>query len=262
MNTLRKWILVAAMSFCASAFANTYTSDLSDLWWNENEAGWGVNVNHQREVVFLTFFIYGADGRGSWYTGQASHTGQDARGALIFSGSMYAFSGPSNGTVFNPGSVVGRTAGTMTFTAFLDSATLSYTIDGVVVNKFVTRQTFRNNDFSGSYMGAIKQIQSGCLLPGGNGDTNSSIEFTVTNTINTFAMAVKKSDGGSCTYSGDYVQTGRLGRSNGTYTCTNGAVGKYDMFELEANIQGFLGRYFANDNLCDAVSGRFAAMRK
>lgn len=251
------------MSFCASAFANTYTTDLSDLWWNENESGWGVNVNHQREVVFLTFFIYGADGRGSWYTGQATNTGQDSRGALIFTGGMYEFSGPANGTPFKSTSVVGRNAGTMTFTAFLDSATLTYTIDGVSVNKFVTRQTFRNNDLSGEYMGAIKRNQSGCLNTTANGDINSSVEFTVTNTATTFSMTLRKPVGGTCTYTGNYVQTGRLGRSTGTYTCTEGAArGAYDFFELEANIQGFLGRFFANDNLCDSVSGRFAAMRK
>lgn len=261
MNTLRKWILIAAMSFCASAFANTYTSDLSDLWWNENEAGWGVNVNHQREVVFLTFFVYGGDGRGTWYTGQASHTGQDSRGALIFTGGMYTFSGPSNGTPFNPASVKGRSAGTVTFTAFLDNATLTYTIDGVVVNKVVTRQTFRNNDLSGAYMGAIKHYQSACVAPYINGEFNTSVEFNVTNTANTLAMTVRKPDGNICSYTGDYTQTGRLGRSQGSFTCTGGLTGTYDAFELEANVSGFLGRFFENGNLCDAA-GRFAAMRK
>lgn len=261
MNTLRKWVLIAAMSFCASALANTYTSDLSDLWWNESEAGWGVNVNHQREVIFLTFFVYGADGRGTWYTGQASHTGQDSRGALIFTGGVYTFSGPSNGTPFNPANVKGRSAGTVTFTAFLDSATLTYTIDGVVTNKVVTRQTFRNNDLSGAYMGAIKQIQSACVAPHIDGEFNSSVEFTVTNTANTFAMAVRKPDASTCSYTGDYTQTGRLGRSQGSFTCTSGLTGTYDAFELEANVSGFLGRFFENGNLCD-TAGRFAAMRK
>ena len=262
MNTLRKWILIAVMSFCASAFANTYTSDLSDLWWNENESGWGVNVNHQREIVFLTFFVYGADGKGTWYTGQASHTGQDSRGALIFTGGVYEFSGPPNGTVFNAASVTGRSAGTVTFTAFLDSATLTYTVNGLVVNKVLTRQTFRNNDLSGVYMGAIKEIQSGCVFPKTNGDVNSNIDIAVVNTATTFSMTTRKSDNSTCNYDGNYTQNGRLGRSTGTYTCSNGATGKYDAFELEANIQGFLGRFFNSDSICDSVIGRLAVMRK
>ncbi len=261
MNTLKKYILFAAMFFCASSFANTYTSDLSDLWWNEKEAGWGVNVNHQREIVFLTFFVYGADGRGTWYTGQASLTGQDSRGANIFTGGMYTFSGPTDGTPFNPANVVSRNAGTVTFTAFLDNATLTYTINGVAVDKVVTRQTFRNNDLSGGYVGAIKEIKYGCQSPTSNGESNSNVEFNVTNTATTFSMTARKLDGSVCSYTGNYVQNGRLGRSQGTYSCPAGVTGTYDAFELEGNMQGMLGRYFTNGSVCDS-SGRFAAMRK
>lgn len=262
MNTLRKWVLIVAMSFCGSAFANTVTSDLSDTWWNESEPGWGVNVNHQREVVFLTFFVYGADGRVSWYTGQTTNVGQNSQGALIFTGGMYEFSGPWYGAAFNPANVSGRNAGTVTFTAFLDSAILSYTIDGVVVYKVVTRQTFRQNDLSGAYMGGIKQIQSGCKSASANGESNNSVELNVSNTATTFSMTARKADGSVCSYVGNYTQTGRLGRSQGTYTCPGGVSGKYDAFELEASIQSFSGRYISSDNVCDTITGRFAGMRK
>lgn len=263
MSTIRKWILIAAMIFCTTAFANTYTSDFSDLWWNENEPGWGVNVNHQREMVFLTFFIYGKDGRVLWYTGQASHVGQTPQGALVFTGGMYEFTGGSwFAGVYNAANVSGRSAGTVSFTAYLDSATLAYTIDGMSVTKVVTRQTFRNNDLSGGYAGQIKQVRSGCKTPYTNGDINSNVELNVTTTANTFLMTVRNPDSSVCTYSGNYVQNGRLGRSQGTYTCPGGVTGKYDAFELEANTQGYLGRYFAGDNFCSSVTGRFAAMRK
>ena len=87
-------MLTAAISFCAPSFANTLTADLSDLWYDEKESGWGVNVTQQREVIFMTFFIYGADGRAAWYTGQTTQTGQNSQGALIFSGQMFEFRGP------------------------------------------------------------------------------------------------------------------------------------------------------------------------
>ena len=262
MNTLKKWILVATMFFCVSSFANTFTSDLSDIWWNENEPGWGVTVTHQREIVFLTFFVYAADGRASWYTGQAAVVGQDSRGALIFKGDMYQFTGPAYTTAFNPADVRSRSAGTMTFTAFLDAATLSYTVDGVAIYKSLTRQTFRTNDASGEYVGAIKQIQSVCKSPYVNGDTNHNADISVTNTASTFTMTVRQPDGKTCSYAGDYAQTGRMGRSQGTYTCSGGLSGKYDAFEIDASIQSVSGRYFASDNYCDSVTGRFAAMRK
>lgn len=262
MNILKKWILVAAMSLSAAAFANTFTSDLSDIWWNENESGWGVTVTHQREVLFLTFFVYGADGRASWYTGQATNVGQDSRGALIFKGDMYQFTGPAFGPTFNAAAVTSRSAGTLTFTTFLDAATLSFTLDGVVINKTLTRQTFRNNDASGEYVGAIKQIQSQCRAPYSNGDFNRNTEFTINNTATTFAMTARLPDGNVCSYAGNYTQTGRLGRSQGTYTCGGGLSGTYDIFELEANMQAFSGRYLARDNFCDVVVGRFGAMKK
>ena len=262
MNILKKCFLIAAMLFCSTTFANTYTSDLSDLWWNENEPGWGINVNHQREVVFLTFFVYGKDGRVSWFTGQASHAGQTPQGALIFTGGMYEFSGGTwFGAAFNPANVTGRSAGTVSFTAYLDRATLSYTIDGVAVNKVVTRQTFRNNDLSGAYMGAIKQIKSGCIAPAVSGETNSNAEISVNNTSTTLSMTIRQANGNSCSYAGNYSQNGRLGRSQGSYSCTGGVNGTYDAFELDANVQHFSGRFISSDNSCDTV-GRFAAMRK
>lgn len=262
MNKMRKWILVLAMGFCTSLFANTFTADLSDLWFNEKESGWGVNVTHQREILFLTFFIYGTDGRASWYTGQAALVGQNTQGALVFSGGTYEFTGPYFGNFFNPAVVNGRSVGTVTFTAFLDSATLSYTIDGVAVTKLVTRQTFRNNDMTGQYTGAIKQVQSGCQAPSINGDVNSSTDFSVSHTASGFSMTVRQPDGSFCSYAGSYTQNGRLGRSQGTYSCPNGLKGNYDAFEIEAGVLGFTGRFLANNNFCDSVNGRFAAMRK
>ena len=262
MNTLKKWILVVLMSFCASSFANTFTADLSDLWFNTNESGWGVNVTHQREIIFLTFFIYGTDGRASWYTGQASFQGENTQGALVFNGDMFQFTGPYFGNFFNTTQVNGRKVGSVTFTAFLDLATLSYSIDGVTVNKVVTRQTFRNNDLSGQYTGAIKRSQSQCRPPQVNGEVNNATEFSVTHSATSFSMTVRQPDSTVCTYFGSYTQNGRLGRSQGNFNCPTGEQGTYDAFELEANLQGFLGRYTATSNYCDTTTGRFAAMRK
>jgi hypothetical protein len=262
MNKFRKWFLIAAMSFCASAFANTFTADLSDLWFNERESGWGVNVTHQREILFLTFFIYGSDGRAHWYTGQLAQLGQDSQGAVVYSGTMYEFTGPYFANFFNPALLTARSVGTVTFTAFLDLATLSYTVDGVSVTKSVTRQTFRGNDITGQYQGAIKQIQSGCQLPYVNGDFNNATELSVSHTGTNLIMSSRLADGTVCSYSGNYTQSGRIGRSQGNYSCAGGLAGTYDIFEIQANTQGFTARYNANNNNCGSVSGRIGAMRK
>ena len=237
-------------------------SDYSDLWWNANESGWGVSISHQREVVFLAFYVYGTDGKPTWYVGQGAYASVNAQGAQIFTGSMYQTNGPWFGTTFNPNAVTTRLVGSLTFSAFLDAATMTYSVDGVSVTKSLTRQTYRNNDLSGEYLGAIKSIQSGCRAPYTNGNFNSPVTVSVSNSASTFFMTMRQPDGSSCNYSGNYTQGGRLGRSQGTYLCTTGAFGNYNAIEIEANISGFTGRYTANDNYCSVVSGRFAAMRQ
>lgn len=255
-------LLLSFLVLANSAFANTFMSDYSDLWWNANESGWGVTVSHQREVIFLAFFVYGTDGKPTWLVGQGAYSIKNAQGQQVFTGSMYQTSGPWFGTTFNPNSVTNRLVGSLTFSAFLDGATLTYSIDGVSVTKALTRQTYRNNDLTGEYMGAIKSIQTGCRAPYTNGNFNSAVTVSVTNFSTTFFMTMRKPDGSSCTYSGSYTQGGRLGSSYGSYSCTTGAFGNYDAFEIEANISGFIGRYTASDNFCSSVSGRFAAMKQ
>ena len=54
-----------ALAIAGAAQATTHSTDYTDLWWNSPDAsedGWGVNVVQQGDIVFATFFIYGADG--------------------------------------------------------------------------------------------------------------------------------------------------------------------------------------------------------
>src|SRR4029077_19170889 len=36
------------------------------LWWNAAESGWGINVNHQGNIVFATLFTYDDSGAPLW----------------------------------------------------------------------------------------------------------------------------------------------------------------------------------------------------
>lgn len=258
---MKKWL--CALLFVASpSFANTFSSDFSDLWWNANESGWGVTVTQQQEVVFLTFFVYGVDGRPVWYTGQGSYASVSAQGGFVFTGQMYQTTGPWLGSLFNTNQVTNRPVGTLTFTAFLYSATLAYTIDGVTVNKSLTRQTFRNNSLAGEYMGTIKSVQSGCRAPFPNGDFNRYIDVSISHFGSTVAMTIRETDGSFCNYSGNYTQGGKLGRSQGTTTCSSGATGTYDAIEIEAGISGLIARFNSSNNFCTSVSGRLTLMKK
>ena len=45
-----------------AAHANNY----QDLWWNPSESGWGINIAQQGDVMFATWFIYGASRQPTW----------------------------------------------------------------------------------------------------------------------------------------------------------------------------------------------------
>jgi hypothetical protein len=120
----------------SSAAASNYTA----LWWNAAESGWGINVNHQGDIVFATLFTYDASGNPMWLvmSGGARQFGE------TFSGPLYRTTGPAFNanpfTPIGPGNVT--PVGTMTFTFSGDSATLSYVVNGVTVNKFIQKQVF------------------------------------------------------------------------------------------------------------------------
>src|SRR5258707_15859904 len=63
----------------------------SDLWWNSAESGWGVNImHHGTGPLFATWFVYGADGKATWYVvpgGRWTAYGE-------FRGSIYKTTGP------------------------------------------------------------------------------------------------------------------------------------------------------------------------
>lgn len=41
-------------------------TNYSDLWWNRREAGWGLTVAHQGNVIFLLWYTYDDAGRDQW----------------------------------------------------------------------------------------------------------------------------------------------------------------------------------------------------
>ena len=115
-----------------------------DLWWRSpagSESGWGVNITHQGDIVFATWFTYGADGRGMWLV--MPNGAKTAAGT--YSGALYRTTGPAfNATPWT--GTVGVTqvgAGTFTFSD-ANNGTFAYTVDGIVQSKAITRQVYSN----------------------------------------------------------------------------------------------------------------------
>lgn len=116
-------------------------ANFQDLWWatGGTEAGWGVNLTHQGEVIFATWFTYDADGKPLWLSATAPQTAP-----RVYAGQLVRSTGPSFAAVpFDPAAVSRTTVGAATF-AFTNGneGTFTYTVNGVTQVKPITRVLF------------------------------------------------------------------------------------------------------------------------
>jgi hypothetical protein len=65
--------------------------DHSDIWWNPDESGWGMNVaQHADGQLYAMWFLYAADGSPAWYV----MPGGRWTSAREFDGDVYRATGP------------------------------------------------------------------------------------------------------------------------------------------------------------------------
>ena len=112
------------------------------LWWNApagSESGWGLNIAHQRDTIFATWFTYDATGKAWWLSMTAPLIAGN-----VYSGTLYETHGPPfNAIPFNPALVIPTPVGTGTLTfADTSNGTFAYTVNGVTQTKSITRQVF------------------------------------------------------------------------------------------------------------------------
>jgi hypothetical protein len=255
------FFLVAAIYSLTAAAGNSVSTDHTDLWWNANESGEGFNVVDQSSVLFMTFFVYGPDGKAIWYVAPDLEYVPTTNPAA-YSGALYQTTGPWFGQTFNPSAVGARQVGTATFNVvFIEQATLTYSVDGVVVTKSLRRQTWRTNDPSGDYYGGIVGTFSNCAAGFANGHTEQLGDIAVT--LSGSQVTITTTGNGTvCNYFGTYSQDGHMGSvNNGTLSCTDGTIGTFSAFEIETSISGITGRTSSSSNVC-TFSGRFGGVRR
>lgn len=115
-------------------------TNYQDLWWTAAERGWGLNVAHQGDVIFATWFTYGTDGQPMWLVAP------DARrtGPGVYTGSVYQTTGRRPEDVTDiPTRLTATNIGTMTL-AFADGehGTFTYNVFGTAGAKQITRNVF------------------------------------------------------------------------------------------------------------------------
>lgn len=118
------------------------TPNYSGLWWRSpagSESGWGINVAHQGDVIFLTWFTYSDNGSALWVSMTAFKVSDGN-----YSGTIYRTTGPPLSVpVFDPGTVTRVAVGTGNLTFFdPNNGFFNYTMNGVTQTKPITRQVF------------------------------------------------------------------------------------------------------------------------
>lgn len=117
----------------------TTATNYTDIWWNPSESGWGINLTHQSDTIYATWFTYDASGKPWWLVATMKPDGAGG-----YSGSVSTIDGPPFSTVpWDQSRLKPTNVGTMT-ARFTDGnhANLAYTVNGVAQTKAVTRQVF------------------------------------------------------------------------------------------------------------------------
>jgi hypothetical protein len=246
MKKLLGSAMLCLMLVSLTARGSVASIDNSDLWGNPNESGWGLQLVQRADVIFATLFVYDSGHAPVWYSAtlQLSSHDPDLSAPGLWTGDLVQASGPSFGTVpFNPASVQRTTVGTMTFSALSDhDGTLTYSVNGVVVNKALTRTTLKNDNYSGDYSGILFYASEGCPDVKDRGLHWSRIEFEISQDVGSMTM-LSQEEGGApvCTSNGNYTQYGQFGSSRQvTSSCSDGShAGNVTLFyEMNATFTG------------------------
>src|SRR3954468_7156918 len=89
MRSLACLLAAALLAAALPVRATPQSRNATDLWFNVNEAGWGLNLIHQGDTIFASLFVYGPDGQPRWYYASGL-TGDGSS----YSGTLYENTGP------------------------------------------------------------------------------------------------------------------------------------------------------------------------
>ena len=87
---------------------------------------------------------------------------------------------------------------------------------------------------------------TGCANPAFNNGTVETIGIlNVTQNGQAITLQTVNTSGGACSYPGTLSQAGQMGSISGSYVCTDGESGSFQIVEMQVNITGLTGRFAA-----------------
>ena len=125
------------LAFAASTFAAGDELTYQGLWWVTGgaESGWGIDLAHQGDQIFATWFTYDTTGKTWWLSMLATRTTPTG---TTYTGTIYVDSGPPFNNYVGAGAPNAVGSGTLTF-ADLSNGNFAYSVNGVRQSKAITR---------------------------------------------------------------------------------------------------------------------------
>jgi len=112
------------------------------LWWNApggSQAGWGIELAHQGETIYASWFTHDLTGRSWWLVMSARRRADNA-----YTGTLFEMRGPPLAAeVFNPADVISTPVGSGTL-KFSDpgNGTFDYTVKGIRQTRTIAKAVF------------------------------------------------------------------------------------------------------------------------
>lgn len=235
----------------------------TDLWYNPQQSGWGMNVVQQLETAFVTLFVYGPDGKPTWYVAPDAHVIAYTSGGLpLFSGPLYKTEGPWHGGPFDPTKVKVTPVGSISLEALAaDRMRVHYSAEGAAnIVREVVRQTWQVPMVAANYAAQfiLRQANPG-QAPYGTHVYQADV------LVHFDAEAFIRVDdplGVRCEFRGPYTQTGKLAQVSGSFNCNAGdsTEGSFEITDFEVTDHGVTG-YLRTWSTTTWAWGRFAAAR-
>ncbi len=259
MRSLRQLVAVIVLAIAPLAGATSWSTDISDLWWNPDESGWGMQIVQTYDTAFVTIYVYRPDRSPVWYS--ATIKGPIAN----LTGDLYETSGPWFGGPFSPSGVGVRKVGTFRFqSTSIADANVTYTVDGTPVTKAVERQILVNENNNGLFRGAMNAlpVNANCGLYTTGRGLAGEVQISQPNRGRAMALTLRVGTE-SCTMTdGDYLQFGRFGDVYGTFACASGDRGTLSVYEMQAGYDTFTARFEYKSTVTGCtLDGDFAGVR-
>jgi hypothetical protein len=212
----------AALALCL-ALPNAFAfKDYQDWWWDAAQSGMGFNIGQQGSTVFVMWFLYGDDGKGTFLqlSGAMSDDG-------FLQGTLYQSTGPVPGPAYNAANVRNTAVGTgsIRFNSEHD-AVFTYSYGGKTGSINLQRFTFKYLDITGTRIFAAAGQTSSCSNSANNGGFLASGIFHLTqNGGSNYTLTSVEDEGYTCSRNLSLTQSGITLRGSGQFSCSDGSAG-------------------------------------